>query len=413
MLRGTRWEILLAGAAVAALLWPAAASAQQPKEVEMAVIAPLSGPWARDGKLVLEGAQQAVDDINKAGGIKALGGAKMKLIVADAGATPETAKDAAQRLISQNPGLVAGEGAWLSSLTLAVTEVTERAHLPWLTLSYADQITNRGFHYVFQSSPTGGAQAAEALPAVIALAEQATGKKPKTAAIIQDNTAAPMSFVKPMVEGGGLQKAGIKLVSRQIFTPPLSDATPLIQKVRSEHPDFLFMITSAVPDDAAVLQKLAEMGLSHARLPVVGNGAHLGTPELLKVTGPDIVDGVMVTVGNWPIKGAEKVIEEFKKRTGEPWMIQDSISGYGHVMIVEAALEKAGVADREKVNAAIHAMDTTTGPAQFFPGGRLRFAENGRRIDAPLITVQWQNGVPVTVAPAQFAVAKPIWTAKK
>ncbi len=407
----TRLAGLLAAGLAAAVLWPASAPAQT-KEVEIAVIAPLSGPWARDGKLVLAGAELAVADINKSGGIKSLGGAKLKLIVADAGATPETAKEAAQRVVSQNPGLVAGQGAWLSSLTLAVTEVTERAHLPWLTLSYADQITSRGFHYVFQTSPTGGAQAEAALPAIIALAEQATGKKPTTTAIIQDNTAAPMSFVKPMLEGG-LEKAGIKLLTQQTFTPPLSDATPLVQKVRSLHPDFLFMITSAVPDDAAVLQKLAEMGLSHARLPVVGNGAHLGTPELLNVTGPEVLDGLLATVGNWPIKGAEKVIEDFKKTTGEPWMIQDSICGYGHVMIVKEALEKTGVADREKVNAAIHAMDTTTGPATYFPGGRLRFAENGRRVDAPLITVQWQNGVPVTVGPPQFAVAKAIWTATK
>ena len=33
------------------------------------------------------------------------------------------------------PDLVGGTGSWLSSFTLAVTEVTERAQLPWLTLS--------------------------------------------------------------------------------------------------------------------------------------------------------------------------------------------------------------------------------------------------------------------------------------
>ena len=33
-------------------------------------------------------------------------------------------------------------------------------------------------------------------------------------------------------------------------------------------------------------------------------------------------------------------------------MTQDSLCGYGHVMIVAAALEKAGAADREKVDAA-------------------------------------------------------------
>ncbi|MGH7115252.1 MAG: ABC transporter substrate-binding protein [Stellaceae bacterium] len=406
----TLGSLLVAGAAAAALLWPALASAQ-PKEVQIGLIAPLSGPWARQGYLVRAGAEMAIDDINKSGGVKSMGGAHLKLVVADAGDTPEKAKNAAQRLVSQYPGLVAGEGAWLSSFTLAVTEVTERAHLPWLTLSYSDAITNRGFHYVFQSSLPGNEQAEETLPAVVALATRATGAAPKTVAIIQDNTAAPMSFVKPMLNGG-LDKAGIKLVAHQTFTPPLSDATPVVQSVRTAHPDFLFDIVSSVPDNALILEQLAEMGLSHARLPVIGNGTPLVTPELLKVTGKDILDGVITSVANWLTKGDEQLVAEFKKRTGEPWMTQDSLCGYGHVMIIAAALEKTGVADREKVNAAIHAMDATTGPARYFPGASLKFDANGRRVGAPLILVQWQNGEPVTVGPAQFAAAKAIWTKK-
>ena len=123
----------LTGLALAAIAI-APALAQQ-SEVKIALIAPLSGPWARQGDLVKKGAEMAVDDINNAGGIKSLGGAKLKLVVADTGDTPEKAKNAAQRLLSQEPDLVAGEGAWLSSFTLAVTEVTERADLPWFTLS--------------------------------------------------------------------------------------------------------------------------------------------------------------------------------------------------------------------------------------------------------------------------------------
>ncbi len=51
-----------------------------------------------------------------------------------------------------------------------------------------------------------------------------------------DNTASPISFAKPLREGG-FEKAGLKLVVDQIFTPPLSDATLLIEKVRSAKPD--------------------------------------------------------------------------------------------------------------------------------------------------------------------------------
>jgi branched-chain amino acid transport system substrate-binding protein len=81
----------------------------------------------------------------------------------------------------------------------------------------------------------------------------------------------------------------------------------------------------------------------------------------------------------------------------------------GAMLIYKEALEKAGSTDRRKVAAAIRAMDTTEGPAKYFPGGRVKFDENGRRVDADVVVVQWQNGVPVTVYPTDVAVAKPIW----
>ena len=73
------------------------------------------------------GADMAVDDINQNGGIKASAAPRSRSVYADAGDSTEKAKNAAQRLLADNPDLVGGTGAWLSSFTLAVTEVTERA----------------------------------------------------------------------------------------------------------------------------------------------------------------------------------------------------------------------------------------------------------------------------------------------
>ncbi|MGO8869189.1 MAG: ABC transporter substrate-binding protein [Alphaproteobacteria bacterium] len=403
---------IAATAAALGLLALAEAPAQaQPKEVEVALIVPLSGPWARQGLLERMGAEMAIDDINNAGGVKALGGAKMKLIVADTGDSPEKAKNAAQLVVAQNPDLVGGVGSWLSSFTLAVTEVTERAELPWLTLSYSDQITSRGFHYVFQTSATGDRQAELALPTIMELAEKTTGKKPTTTGIISDNTAAPVSFVKPMRQGG-LAKYGLKLLLDETYTPPLSDATPLVQKARVARPDFLFVISTNVPDDTLLMQKLTEMGMGGTRVPIVGNGAHMGGPELLKTAGAEVMEDVLVTVANWSNKGQADLIARFKKRTGEPWLTQDSLCAYGHVQILKDALEKAGVADRRKVAAAIRAMDTSEGAAKFFAGGHIKFDDRGRRVDAPLVIVQWQHGEPVTVYPIADASAKAIWAMK-
>src|SRR5579863_2227424 len=396
---------LALGASVLAM--PAIGRAQT-KSVKIAMIAPMSGPWARQGQLLKMGADLAVEDINNDGGIKSLGGAKLEIIYADAGDSTEKAKNAAQRLVSDQPDLVGGTGSWLSSFTLAVTEVTERAQLPWLTLSYSDAITNRGFKFVFQTSPTADHQAAETLPTALKLAEAATGKRPKTIGIIQDNTASPVSFAKPLKEGG-LDKLGLKIAVDQIFTPPLSDATPLIEKVRSGKPDFLLLLTSAMPDCKLVLEKLDEFNLSHGKVPLVGNGAPFGSPELLKTIGPELLEGLLFSVANWPIKGQEDFIDRFKKKTGEPFLTQDGLCGYGEPAILVQAMETAGSADRLKVADAIRAMNLTTGPAaQSFPGP-IKFDEKGRRVDVPMIFAQWQKGIPITVYPTELALAKPFW----
>ena len=149
-----------------------------------------------------------------------------------------------------------------------------------LTLSYSDQITARGFKYIFQTSATGEAQAKQALPTIVKLAETATGRAPKNVAIMMDNTAASVTFAKPMREGG-LAKFGMTVVVDETFTPPLADATALVQKVRSARPDLLFLLPTALPDDKLLLEKLNEFGLGRGRVPVVSNGSHIAAPDML------------------------------------------------------------------------------------------------------------------------------------
>jgi branched-chain amino acid transport system substrate-binding protein len=405
---GRRTALAMGVASGASALVRPARAQQQPKEVKIAILVPLSGPWARSGLLERMGAEMAVEDVNAAGGIKSLGGAKLKLLQFDAGESTEKAKDAAQRMVAQEPDLVGGFGAWMSSFTLAVTEVTERAELPWLTLSYSDLITGRGFKYVFQASPTAADQAESIIPTLMELAERTTGKRPTKVAIVADNTAASVSFLKPIREHV-LADQKLNLVVEKVFTPPASDVTSLIQPIRSARPDFVLMNTTAVPDDKLLMDKFAEFGLSGGKLPIIGNGGHLGAPELLQTTGADILEGLMVGLANWPGKNLDALSARFVQRTKEPWFGHDSLFGYAHTMILTEALERAGVAERHKVAEAIRTMDTTEGPAKFFPGGHLKFDEKGRRVGAKLVIVQWRDGKPITVSPPDMAITQPIW----
>jgi branched-chain amino acid transport system substrate-binding protein len=398
---------LLSSAAAMGLL--GAARAQQPAEVKVGLIVPLSGLYTRPGQVMRMGAEMGVEHINAEGGIKALGGAKLKLVLIDCGDTTEKAKNAAQRMVAQEPEMVAATGAYLSSFTLAVTEVTERAQLPVLTLSYSDLLTERGFKYIFQTSAPASVQSEIGLPQLMQLAESASGKRPKTVAMLMDNTGTSVATAKALKERI-FAKLGLELVVEEVWTPPLSDATPLIQKVRSARPDLLLFMPNAVSDAKLGLEKINEFGLGQGKIPTVSFSITIAEPDMLQSVSPEAVQGIMTIVANWGSKGHEKLIAELKAKYKEPWMTQNVVSTYGDMWLMKAALEQAGKADRLAVAEALRTLDA--GEAKYFPGGQLKFDEKGRRAGAGMVIVQWQDGVPVTVYPPALAQAAPFWPKK-
>ncbi len=388
--------------AAPALLGPRPAPAAE--DLKIALVVPLSGRWARQGQLKKMGAEMAIAEVNGQGGIKALGGAKIVLREADAGDTVEKAVSAAQRALTREK-ISAGIGAWLSSFTLGVTEVAERLEVPWFTLSYADSITERGFKYTFQSSPVSSVQAEQALDLVLDLAKR-HGQTIRKAALVGDNTAATVFFFKPLREKL-LRAKGIELVVDEVWTPPLADATAIVQKVRSTQPDIIFYGATNFPDSIQVLQKVKELGV---KTPIMGVGAWLVTPEYVKAVGKELLDNIMSVVAAHPLKGQEELVKRFTQRTGEPFMTQDPLMAYAHVWIIKEAAEAAKSTDPKAIREAVARMDLRSGPAAttLFPG-RIKYDERGRRVGAAPIIVQWQGGEPFTVVPAEVATRKPVW----
>ncbi len=387
------------------LMAPSPADAAQ--EVKVALVVPLSGRWARQGQFIKLGAEMAVDEINAQGGIKALGGARMMLVPADAGDSVEKATSAAQRVLSREK-VAAADGSWLSSFTLGGTEVSERLQIPWLTLSWADSITERGFKYVFQTSPVSSRLAEQGLDLAIEMAK-AQGVTIKKVALVTDNTAAQVPYFKALREKL-LPARGIGVVVDETFTPPLPDATAIAQKLRAAQPDMMITGPTSFPDAVQLLQKVKEFGV---RVPTIGAGAQFLTPEFLQAMGQELVTGFMSTVASHPLKGQEDLVRRFRERTKEPFMMQDSVSAYAEMWIIKEALERAKSEDPGKVRDAIAALDLTSGPAaQTLLPGRIRFDERGRRVDSSPVIVQWQGAEPYTISPAQVATRKAIWPGK-
>ena len=57
-------------------------------------------------------------------------------------------------------------------------------------------------------------------------------------------------------------------------------------------------------------------------------------------------------------------------------------------------------------------MDINEGASEYFAGGRVRFDETGKRRDAEILVIQWQNGEPRTVYPDSAAMGQIIWPSR-
>src|SRR5262245_32262394 len=98
----------------------------QAKDVKLGYILPVTGPLAFEAQLSLNGLQLAVDEINAAGGVKALGGAKLTLLPGDTQQKVELGNSEAARLIDQGvTGLI---GPISTPVAVPVAQATEEKH---------------------------------------------------------------------------------------------------------------------------------------------------------------------------------------------------------------------------------------------------------------------------------------------
>jgi branched-chain amino acid transport system substrate-binding protein len=397
-----RLRALTAGIMATLAIGLGGAAAQS--SVDIGLLGPFSGPWAEHGKFMRIGAEMAVEEINRQGGIKALGGAKINLVVADTGPSVETATNAAQRLLSGGK-LSAFTCCFLSSFSLAASEIGERLQVPMLTFSYSDVLVQRGYKYTFRDS-SGADFQVRAATELLKREAAKLGKTIRTAALAGDNTAATVAYFKSLAEV--LPKNDVRIVLNRVWTPPLADAIPVALAIRDANPDLVFLGPTTFDDTVGMVRAFNATGVKKLAL---GNGAQFLTPEFLDALGPQQTEGVMTTQGTAITKDpyAADFLKRFRERTGIRWTVHDTTSVYSHLWILRAALEKAGSADPKKLRDAIASIHITEPPPTAFGGVEIQYDASGQNPKAPTFIVQWQNGLPVLVAPGEFAVAPLEW----
>jgi branched-chain amino acid transport system substrate-binding protein len=369
------------------------------KSVNIGVIQPLSGANAQFGTNSRNGIQLVADAINAAGGIKALDGAKINLIVADATSTPTTAGNVAQRLITQNE-VTAILGAFASSLTIAISDVTERRDIPLLTMSFADQITGRGFKNIFQVVAKASAIGKAQFDYTMAIAEAAGGAKIDKVAIMYEDTAYGTAQANGLRTGA--KAANVQLVMDEAYPLGITDTTPLINKLRASGAQAVFPV-SYLNDSLLIIRTMRQQKID---IPAIGGAAGYVIPDFEKGLGEFSENVLSVNTSNYDL--APDLTDRFRKRFGY-FMVHEALEHAVALDVLVQAIEKAKSAKAEDVAAALRGGKFTGGWTQAMTGGAVEFDETGLNVRSVPLMVQWQKKELVTVWPKEIAKAPAAW----
>ena len=262
----------------------AAKPAPKIKEITIGLLEPLTGAHAVFGLEAKQAAELMVDIINnELGGIKSLGGAKLKLVVEDVGETPETGKLAAEKIISQyHPPIVLG--AYISRITAGVAEVTNREKVILVMDALVDYLTQKGWKYVFRAAPKASDHGRSAARFVLEMAKK-HGLTIKTAVVMNEDSIFGHNVAEGAIEV--LKKAGVKILDHIEYPYNIADATPLVSKLIELNPD----IVISVPyfHDGVLIAK-AIKGMGFKPMFIAGAGACGYTdPDSIKAAGDAVL----------------------------------------------------------------------------------------------------------------------------
>lgn len=395
-----RRQVLVAGAAGAiAAPYLIRDAVAQGKAVNVGVIMPLSGANAQFGINSRNGVELVADEINAAGGIKALGGARINLVVADSTSNPTTAANVAQRLLTQND-VVAIIGAFASSLTIAISEVTERRGVPLFTMSFSDQITSRGFENIFQVVAKASVLGKAQFDGTVAIAATA-GQKLEKVAIMYEDTAYGTS------QAGGLRAgakaAGVEVVMDDAYPLGITDVTPLINKLRSSGAQAVFPV-SYLNDSLQIIRSMRQQKVT---IPAIGGAAGYVIPDFEKGLG-EYAEGVLsISPANYDLDPA--LTDRFRKRYGY-FMVHEALEHAVCMDVLAQALEKAKSTAPDDLRKVLHGTRFEGGWTKAMTGGAVQFDKTGLNTLSVPVMVQWRNKELVTVWPSEYAKGKAVWT---
>ena len=330
--------------------------------IRIGALYPLSGAVAKSGEDTLNAICLAVDVINgkypdsklpfaKPGGLPGLKGAKIELITADHQGSPEIGAAEADRMITQQK-VVALIGAFLSSVASTVSQVAERNEIPFITgESEATPLTERGYKWIFRTTPTSLNQARDFFLFLRDLNTK-RDQKVKTIAVVHENTLWGQEFGTSM-DAYSKEFPEFTMVANIGYQQGTTDVTSEVQRLISLKPD---VVAHASYDAEAILFAKTYKQYNFAPQGVLAIGAAFGSSAFRNALKDDA--NFFLVREHWALDlaGTNPLIAEVGKMYQDKYnkaMDGTPARSFQAMMTLADAINRAGSTDPAAIQKAL------------------------------------------------------------
>jgi branched-chain amino acid transport system substrate-binding protein len=326
-------KIWLSGVMLAAsVAFAGVASAQ----VKLGVAGPITGPNAAFGAQLKNGVEQAVEDINAAGGIL---GKKVTVVLGDDVSDPKQGVSVANKFVGDGVSFVVGH--FNSSVSIPASAVYEENGIVQITpASTNPNFTESGRWNTFRTCGRDDQQGSVAGKYIL---DKFKGKK---IAVLHDKTTYGKGLAdetKKTLNAGGTTEVlyeGVNVGDK--------DFSALVSKLKAAGADLVYW-GGLHTEGGLIVRQMRDQGLTAPMM----SGDGITTDEFAAIGGPG-VEGTLMTFSPDARKRPEAkvIVDKFRAKKFEPEAY--TLYSYAGVEIFKQAAEKANSLDPKKVAEAMH-----------------------------------------------------------
>ncbi|MEN9550395.1 MAG: Leucine, isoleucine, valine-, threonine-, and alanine-binding protein precursor [Pseudomonadota bacterium] len=387
-------------AAASVMSFPLIAGAQ-PKPVKVGVLHPVTGALAYSGQQCRLGALMAIEDINKAGGIKSLGGAKIEAMLGDAQSSPQAGTAEIEKM--NEAGVSAVVGAFASAICLATTQAAAKYNLPHVVdVGVADQIVERGLKNTFRFGP-GYRKCAEVAVANLHVLNTAAGKPARSVMIIHEESlfgTGTANLLSKELPGYGYD---VREVIKH--ANPTRDFNNIALRIKQVNPDIVIP-ANYYNEYALLVRTMQQQKITPKAIYSVLGGA-ASSYKFVKEF-PEAANGI-IDCNHW-FNPRDKRSLELKKRVEAQgqFFSYEVFMTYTAMTLLADAIERAKSTDRAAI---IDALNKSTFSNHIMPYGTTQFV-NGQNMGAQPLMTQVVKGDIKVIVPRDYREVEPIFPLK-